>query len=91
MSPYINHPLPSKAWHHDMQGSPGGHQVSSSKRDAGKYGCIDMSFCSWVIVMGLHHLGSCMELMTHLPAIVTIIIALPLDQILEAIIPHLAV
>jgi hypothetical protein len=34
----------------------------------------------------LHHLGSCMELMMHLPAIVTIVIALPLDQILEVII-----
>jgi hypothetical protein len=56
-----------------------------SEQDKVKYAHIDMLSCSWVFAMEFHHLGLSMELVMHLPAIVTIAIALPLHQILQMI------
>jgi hypothetical protein len=43
MSLYIN--PPSKVWHHDMQGSPGGRQICLSERDGVEDGSIDVVSC----------------------------------------------
>jgi hypothetical protein len=86
MSPDIT-PI-SKVWHHDVQGSPGGCQICSSERDGVEDGSIDMADCSWVFVMEFLNIRSCMELVVHLPAVVTIIISLPLDQVFKVIVPH---
>jgi hypothetical protein len=59
-----------------------------SKRNGVEDSSIDVVSHSWIIVMEFHHLGSCMELVMHLPVIVTIIVSLPLDKVLEAIVPH---
>jgi hypothetical protein len=56
-----------------------------------EYGHINVASCPQVIAMEFCHLGSYMELMMHLPAIVTIIVSLPLDEVLKAIVPHLTV
>jgi hypothetical protein len=32
-----------------------------------------------------------MELVVHLPAVVTVVVSLPLDQVFEAIVPHLTI
>jgi hypothetical protein len=41
-----------------------------------------------VFVMEFLNLHSCMELVVHLPAVVTVIISLPLDQVFKVIVPH---
>jgi hypothetical protein len=87
MSPYIT--PSSKVLHHNTQGSPGSHQISLSEMNGIKRDCIDMASCSWVFAMELHHFSSHMELVMHMPAIVTIIVSLP--QVLKVIVPHLTV
>jgi hypothetical protein len=62
---------------------PGQHE-----RDGVKYGHINMASCSQILTMELCHFSSHMELMMHLPAIVTAIIFFPLDKVLEVIVPH---
>jgi hypothetical protein len=65
-----------------------GCQVSVSERNRVEYGHINVVSCSHIFVMEFHHLGLHMELVMHLPAIVTIIISLPLDKVLKVIVPH---
>jgi hypothetical protein len=38
--------------------------------------------------MEFRNLLSCMELVVCMPAVVTIVVSLPLDQVFEAIVPH---
>jgi hypothetical protein len=67
-------------------------QISLSERNGMKKGYIDMVSHSWVFSMELCHFSLCMELVMHMPAIyVTIIVSLPLDKVLRAIVPHLTV
>jgi hypothetical protein len=46
---------------------------------------------SWVFVMELHHFSLHMELVMCMPAVVTLIISLPFNQVFEVIVPHLTV
>jgi hypothetical protein len=50
-----------------------------------------MACCARVFVVELHYLQLCMYLYIHLPLIVTLIIALLLDQALWPVLVHLAV
>jgi hypothetical protein len=59
-----------------------------SERDGVKDGHIDMVSCSQVFAMEFQNLLSCMELVVCVPAVMTIIISLSLDQVFKAIVPH---
>jgi hypothetical protein len=61
------------------------------ERDRVKNGHINVVSCSWILVMELCHLILHMKLVMCMPAIVTIIISLLLDKVLEVIVPHLTV
>jgi hypothetical protein len=89
ITPYIT--PPSKARHHDMQGSPGGCQVHSSKGDLVEDSHVNMAHCAGVFAVELHYLRLCMYLYMHLPLIVTLVITLPLDQVLQVVVAHSAV
>jgi hypothetical protein len=54
--------------------------------DGVKYGCINVVSYSHILTMELGHLSSHMKLVMCMPAIVTTIISLPLDQALEVIV-----
>jgi hypothetical protein len=59
-----------------------------SERDGVKDGRVDTVSCSWVFAMEFRNLLSYMELVVCMPAVVTIVIFLPLDQVFEVIVPH---
>jgi hypothetical protein len=50
-----------------------------------------MVHCPGVFAVEWRYLRLCMYLSMHLPLIVTLVIALPLDQVLQAVVPHSAV
>jgi hypothetical protein len=50
-----------------------------------------MACCARVFAVELHYLRLFMDLCVHLPLIVTLIITLELDQVLQAVVTHLAV
>jgi hypothetical protein len=50
-----------------------------------------MARCTGVFVVELHYLWLYMDLCVHLPLIVTLVITLELDQVLQAVVTHLAV
>jgi hypothetical protein len=58
MSPYII--PPSKVWHHNTRGSPGGGQIYSGKWDRVEDGHINMADCARVFAVELHYLQLCM-------------------------------
>jgi hypothetical protein len=78
MSPYIT--PPSKAWHHDVRGSPGGCQIHSGERDGVEDGYVNVNMvrCTGVFAVELRYLRLCMDSCVHLPLIVTLIITLEL-------------
>jgi hypothetical protein len=86
MSPYIT--PSSKMRYHNVQGSPGSREIHLSKENGVKDSSIDMLSCSWILAMDLHYFSSYMELVMCMPAIVTIVISLPLDKVLEVIVSH---
>jgi hypothetical protein len=50
-----------------------------------------MSSCARVVVMECCNLQPGMDLLMYLPAVITCVIAFPLDQILKLVIPHVTV
>jgi hypothetical protein len=50
-----------------------------------------MSSCARVVAIKHSYLQPGMNLSMYLPAIVTCIVALPLDEILESVVPHAAI
>jgi hypothetical protein len=50
-----------------------------------------MSSCAGVVAMECHYLQPGVDLSMYLPAVVTHIIVLPLDEVLEVVVPHVAV
>jgi hypothetical protein len=50
-----------------------------------------MASYSSIFVMEFWNLLLCMELVVCVPAVVTIVISLPLNQVFEAIVPHLTI
>jgi hypothetical protein len=87
----LHYPPPSKARHHDAQGSPGGCQIHSSERDGVKDGRMNMPHCTGVFAVELRYLRLCMYLCMHFPLIVTFVITFPLDQVLQSVVTHAAV
>jgi hypothetical protein len=50
-----------------------------------------MASCPRVITMEFCYLLLCMEISMDFPTVIAVVITLPLDQILESIVPHLTV
>jgi hypothetical protein len=50
-----------------------------------------MVHCTGVSAVELRYLQLCIDLCVHLPLIVTLIITLELDQVLQAVVTHLAI
>jgi hypothetical protein len=44
---------------------------------------------SWIIMMEICHFSLHIELVVHMPAIMTLIISLSLDKVLKVIVPHI--
>jgi hypothetical protein len=79
------HYPPFKVRHHDARRPPGGCQVCSSKWNGVEDGCVDMACCTGVFAVEQRYLRLCMDMCVHLPLIVTLVITLELEQVLQAV------